>query len=102
MELSIDWGDLNSTAALSADVIETIFAEAYELARKIVPVDTGFLRDSIGYNRRSIWASAHYASYVEFGTDRMRAQPYLWISVMSAYRKAISNYVKPVKPARRR
>lgn len=52
-------------------------------SKKIVPVDTGRLRDSIhskvmdeGFTAHVI-ADTPYAAYVEFGTSRMSAQPYL-------------------------
>ena len=58
---------------------------AYLQARSLVPVDTGNLRDSIDYEIRQteasfavvIFAGAEYALYVELGTSRMQAQPYL-------------------------
>ena len=56
-----------------------IVAKAVEL----VPVDTGKLRDSIGYTFRhdtstlQIHADMDYAIFVEMGTRRTRAQPYL-------------------------
>ncbi len=50
-------------------------------AKEICPVDTGALRDSITVSADSesarISADADYAAYVEFGTSRARAQPYL-------------------------
>jgi len=50
--------------------------------KKIVPVDTGRLRSSIvvqGSPGRYVVGpvGVPYASYVEFGTSRMRAQPYV-------------------------
>jgi HK97 gp10 family phage protein len=47
----------------------------------ITPVDTGELRDSESVvvlgDKVSIVAAAGHASYVEFGTYKMRAQPYM-------------------------
>lgn len=56
-----------------------------DLAKKLVPVRTGFLRSSI-YAIIQGWiatvgASAPYASFVEFGTRYMQAQPYLYPAV---------------------
>jgi len=52
-----------------------------DIAREIAPVDTGFLRDHIKAVHLSkysqIVANAKYAGYVEFGTWKMAAQPYL-------------------------
>jgi HK97 gp10 family phage protein len=55
------------------------------LAKQLVPVGTGYLRNSI-YAKISEWvaeigAEASYALLVEFGTRRMRAQPYLYPSI---------------------
>lgn len=52
-------------------------------ARDIVPVDTGTLKGSIHtkmYPKEqagTVYTTVEYASYVEFGTTRMRAQPYM-------------------------
>ena len=55
-------------------------------ARERAPVRTGFLRSSIiplpvrrlgGRSTAGIWAAAPYALWVEIGTRRMAAQPYL-------------------------
>lgn len=50
-------------------------------AQRVVPVDTGELRDSIdgeasGYIA-NVHADAEHASYVEYGTSQMKAQPYM-------------------------
>lgn len=52
-------------------------------ATSIVPVDTGFLQSTIYHNvdegslTLELGATADYSSYVEFGTRRMAAQPYI-------------------------
>jgi HK97 gp10 family phage protein len=52
-----------------------------ERAVELVPVDTGELRGSISHRRMgdgwAVVASAPHASYVEYGTSKMAAQPYL-------------------------
>ena len=52
-----------------------------EAARASCPVDTGALRASISAsadgNSASVTAGAPYAAYVEFGTCKMAAQPFL-------------------------
>jgi HK97 gp10 family phage protein len=62
------------------------WAEAVKaLARQLVPVRTGHLRDSI-YAEISEWVAeigseAAYALFVEFGTKWMRAKPYLFPAI---------------------
>ena len=52
-------------------------------AKAVVPVDTGKLKGSIQMeildegDRALVGACAHYAPYVEFGTYKMAAKPYL-------------------------
>jgi HK97 gp10 family phage protein len=50
-------------------------------AKLVCPVDTGTMRNSIMVDFQGLTATVHtyipYAPYVEFGTFRMRAQPYL-------------------------
>jgi len=59
---------------------------ATKAAQRQAPVRTGRLRDSIvslpleqrgGRMTAGVWAQAPYALWVEIGTRRMRAQPYL-------------------------
>ena len=55
-------------------IINDSVIEISSLAKSKVPIKTGLLKDSIGYslyntaNGASVYASAHYAPYVEFGT----------------------------------
>lgn len=51
-------------------------------AKRIVPVDTGKLKANIfvreeSLNKFEIVAATHYAGYVEYGTSRMVARPYI-------------------------
>ena len=60
-------------------------ADVKALAKQLVPVRTGHLRSSI-YAKISeyvveVGAEATYALFVEFGTRRMRAQPYLYPAI---------------------
>lgn len=52
-----------------------------EYAENMVPVDTGFLRSTVfvryAGNDVEVGFEAPYASYVEFGTYKMVAQPFL-------------------------
>jgi len=65
---------------------EAVQAKVVEQSQAVVPVVTGKLQGSIkpaGITIQNdnveaiIAANANYASYVEFGTSRQRAQPYL-------------------------
>lgn len=62
-------------------------------AKKICPVDTGRLRNSIANattpDTAYIGTNVEYASYVELGTSRMKAKPYL--------KPAIVNHVSEYK-----
>lgn len=46
-------------------------------ARKLAPVDTGWLKGSIEEKDGNVVVSAPHAVYVEFGTEHMEAQPFL-------------------------
>ena len=66
------------------------FGEIFEeQAKATCPVDTGYLREHIGYNADSggceIWSDAPYSAYQEYGTSRMRAQPYFEAALVNAY-----------------
>jgi len=61
--------------------LDVVGADMVDLSRSIVPVDTGALRESI-YHRPAgleleFGATMDYASHIEFGTSRARAQPYM-------------------------
>lgn len=56
--------------------------EAEGIAKQKAPIDTGFLRSSIGAGKATqsevaVNVSAKYGAYQEMGTHRMKAQPYL-------------------------
>ena len=62
--------------------IEQVARQTTFEAKQIVPVDKGFLKNSIRAEKkeRLTWEVATnigYGLYVEFGTRRQRAQPYL-------------------------
>jgi len=78
------------------DILEAIWQgvvkAAFDMERhaaRIVPVDTGRLRASIRLeiegNTIRMSANTDYAEFVEFGTVKMRAQPYM--------RPALHNFV---------
>lgn len=66
------------------------FGEMFEeQAKATCPVDTGYLRAHIGYQADSggceIWSDAPYSAYQEYGTSRMKAQPYFEAAMANAY-----------------
>lgn len=74
-----------------ARALEVIGGTAEGYAKKLCPVDTGNLRNSIAHEMRgentvAVGTNVHYAPYVELGTRKMRAQPYL--------RPAVENHRK--------
>lgn len=83
-------GSLSSLASgIEAAVSEAVAAGAEVVAdnaRSVCPVDTGALRDSIAVTQSGtnaeISANTDYAAYVEFGTSKMAAQPYLVPSLL--------------------
>lgn len=64
-----------------AVALETIGLVAEGYAKRLCPVDTGRLRNSISHavdnNAAYIGTNVDYAVYVEMGTVKTRAQPYL-------------------------
>lgn len=65
-----------------SETLEDAAEEIFSTTQGIAPVDTGELRDShskeIGTNEFTVKASADHASYVEFGTRYMAAQPWFY------------------------
>jgi len=64
------------------NLLERAAIEINNQAKILCPVDTGNLRNSITYVKimPRLWGvgtNVEYAPYVEFGTYKMRAQPYL-------------------------
>lgn len=64
------------------DTIDVVGEMIKVEAQRIVPVHTGTLQRSIFHNKiaeltHEIGAAVFYAVFVEYGTSRMRAQPYL-------------------------
>lgn len=69
------------TPAVVAAALAKVAHDVELGAKRMAPVDTGHLRGSIaaggGGMTWRVTAAAHYAAYVELGTRRMSAQPYL-------------------------
>lgn len=71
-----------ATAGAISKALEEIGLVAEGYAKMLCPVDTGNLRNSItheqeGENTEVIGTAVEYAAYVEMGTQKMKAQPYL-------------------------
>jgi len=71
-----------------------------EYAENMVPIDTGFLRSSIFVrytgDNVEVGFEAPYASYVEFGTYKMAAQPFLRPAIDFGSDEALSAIVDSV------
>lgn len=76
--------------ALAAKVVMKSLADIEADAKALAPVDTGYLRSSIsrevtadtfrgsgGAFGGEVGPTANYGAYVEYGTSRMRPQPYM-------------------------
>lgn len=72
---------LSAMNGAKAKGLETIGLLAEGYAKKLCPVDTGRLRDSITHvqsgNDEYIGTNVEYGPYVEMGTSKQVAQPYL-------------------------
>ena len=77
-----------------APACEAFVKTFIEEAQRLVPVDTGYLRSTINATTDgfhcSAEATAEYAEYVEYGTFRMREQPYF----TPALEKAMGVFIK--------
>lgn len=72
---------LNALPEQVERAMEAVGLQAERHAKEECPVDTGRLRNSISHatqgNSAYIGTNVEYAPYVEMGTSRMGAQPYL-------------------------
>lgn len=72
---------LNMTDEAAAKALEEIGLVAEGHAKVYCPVDTGNLRNSITHTRDEssayIGTNVEYGPYVELGTSKQKAQPYL-------------------------
>jgi len=64
-----------------AKALEMCGLTAEGFAKRLAPVDTGRLRNSIAHGAdetsAQVGSNVEYAPYVELGTSRMKAQPFL-------------------------
>ena len=73
---------LSAVNAANSRALEIMGGKAESYAKQLCPVDTGRLRNSITHQQQDdtteiIGTNVEYAPYVELGTRRQRAQPYL-------------------------
>lgn len=72
---------LASDRKLLKAILGKIASDITAHARTIAPIDTGLLRNSINFEVKDemaiVFVGAEYGIYVEFGTARMSARPYL-------------------------
>ena len=69
-----------------ASAMKTVADRVLDTSNVLVPVRTGFLKSTLGYRQDSdfrvtFYATAPYASYVEFGGTRMAARLFLTRSI---------------------
>lgn len=62
---------------LAKPLLNKIAGDVADDARRSAPVKTGRLRGSIRVEENKVYADAEYAAFVELGTGRSSAQPYL-------------------------
>ena len=88
------------------DIRKVVTLNASELqrnAQKHAPVDTGFMRRSIGIEyddfglTARVTARAEYAPYVEYGTRYMNAQPFMRPAFKSQEKRFIDDLNKLMK-----
>ena len=101
--MELDNSELIINAAYSQvqKALKTVGMKAEKNAKKICPVDTGNLRNSITHQNDKdtvyIGTNVEYAPYVEMGTSRMRAQPYLGPAIVmhvAEYKETIETILK--------
>ena len=78
-----------------------------DTAKRLVPVDTGALRKSIRVvklkpRRYEVGAGEFYAGFVEFGTVRMPAQPYLRPAIRMRQAELLSEFERSGREVVRR
>lgn len=81
-QLSADLGKASGDTVRKAQtVIAKTAADCERIAKSLAPVDTGALRNSIsttvGGLTATVGPTVSYGAYVEFGTSRMRPEPYM-------------------------
>lgn len=78
---------INAQPTMAKNIVKKTAKDIEATAKTLAPVDTGFLRGSIKTSdlrtvskdnpSAEVRASANYATYLEFGTSRMAARPFM-------------------------
>lgn len=95
--------DVGIDADLTIEELKEIGNMIIERATQIVPVRTGALRDSISMivdetNKTVIVGSdLNYSTYVELGTSKMTARPYLIPSLLEALREFQTRFPEKIR-----
>lgn len=81
-EIAVDLGRASARVTRTAgQILNKTLADGAQQAQAFAPVDTGFLRNSIGWEARGLegefGATADYAPYVEGGTSRMAPRAFV-------------------------
>ena len=95
MAVTFDWRGSNALAPIREAVVgrlDRLGRRVVELARKYAPVETGFLRDAIGFTVRAVGSvlslvvhcDAPYAAIQEYGGVHTPAHPFLRPAVAEA------------------
>jgi HK97 gp10 family phage protein len=98
-KLKLNMGEVNSKRE---EVVARIMRRAAEIAKEIVPVDTGALRDSISAGPDYLAADMPYASFVEYGTEKMDAQPFMTPAINQAIAEVRAAYRSTKTPKKGR
>lgn len=103
IKISVDNTELikHATRETVQVALEAVGLQAEGYAKRLCPVDTGLLRNSITHTSDEdtayIGTNVEYAAYVEYGTSRTAAQPYLKPAAndhQQEYKKIFETYLK--------
>lgn len=114
MQATIDRKQLNdlidNLKTIGDEVADAVFSEIEASALEIetdaklnCPVDTGNLRASIKsiYDRKTfaagVFSNVEYAPYVEFGTSKQQAQPFLYPAYFAGIGRLMCNLENVMK-----